>query len=66
MVLSSTIRLSVYNLAGIVIDSDGVLPRTPVHRQIMAAMLLHSSSPGVFQAAASAMGTLITYNSESD
>ncbi|MFT7799691.1 leucine-rich repeat serine/threonine-protein kinase 2 isoform X1 [Arapaima gigas] len=43
------------------VDVDG---RTPIHRQIMAAMLLHSSSLGVFQAATATLGTLIDNNSK--
>ncbi|XP_018595882.2 leucine-rich repeat serine/threonine-protein kinase 2 isoform X2 [Scleropages formosus] len=42
-------------------DVDG---RTPIHRQVMAVMLLHSSSRGVFQTAASTLGTLIDHNSK--
>uniref|UniRef100_A0A8C9S5D4 non-specific serine/threonine protein kinase n=1 Tax=Scleropages formosus TaxID=113540 RepID=A0A8C9S5D4_SCLFO len=41
-----------------------VCSRTPIHRQVMAVMLLHSSSRGVFQTAASTLGTLIDHNSK--
>uniref|UniRef100_A0A3B5A4Y6 non-specific serine/threonine protein kinase n=1 Tax=Stegastes partitus TaxID=144197 RepID=A0A3B5A4Y6_9TELE len=42
-------------------EQDG---RTPVHRQLMAAMLVHPSSPSVFKAATSAIATLISNNSK--
>ncbi|KAJ8381828.1 hypothetical protein SKAU_G00026060 [Synaphobranchus kaupii] len=42
-------------------DQDG---RTPVHRQVMAAMLLHSGCQGLIQAATATLGTLIDHNSK--
>lgn len=42
-----------------------LLHRTPVHLQLMAVILAHSSSPSLFEAATSAMAALITHNSES-
>jgi len=38
--------------------------RPPLHTLIMAAMLLHSSCVGVFQAATCTLHTLIQHNSE--
>lgn len=41
-----------------------VLRRTPVHRQLMAAMLVNPDSTSVFEAATSAIATLITRDGE--
>ncbi|XP_068168114.1 leucine-rich repeat serine/threonine-protein kinase 2 isoform X2 [Antennarius striatus] len=49
--------------AGLSQSEEGQDARTPVYRQLMVAMLLHPSSPRVFEAACSAIATLVTHNS---